>query len=384
METPISELRALVARLNNLHEIFRVQGEILCYGEAAVEALADLLLSEAPAFPEARVAAAECLGAIGSETAVAALIQVLDYNDIERLGPVQRFAEEMVRNAAARRLGRFPQSYAIEALLSSLRRDHLIGAGEALAQLSEPRAIPHLIECLEDDYKKEKATDALRQFDHAAVPFLCAALGEPRFVLGVEPPISVERRCRAAQLLGELKADDAKSALATALRDESVAIRIASAVALGQFGVSTREVVWQLVAGLDDSDLMIRKSCEEALRNAGAMAITLLADAARGRVIHPSSQHATLQLSLSARLVAIKTLGSIRNTSASHCLINQLKDPDEIIRYRSVAALEEFNESKVRAALEELARRDSSRRIKLRAREALQKLSDNIYLRHNQ
>ena len=59
------EARALVARLNNLNEIFRVRGEILGCGEAAVEPLAELLLSPPSAFSEARVAAAECLGALG-------------------------------------------------------------------------------------------------------------------------------------------------------------------------------------------------------------------------------------------------------------------------------------------------------------------------------
>ena len=291
METPIAELCALVGRLNNLNEIFRVQGEILAHGEECVEPLAALLLSGPSGFPEPRVAAAECLGAIGSETAIAALIQVLEHHDLQSLGPVQRFAEEMVRNAAARRLGRFRQAHVVDALLLSLGRDHLIGAGEALAQLAEPRAIPHLIECLEDDYKKEKAMEALRRVGPAAVPFLCEAVRQPRFVLGVEPPVSVERRCRAAQLLGELNAKEAEFALDAGLREENVETRIASAIALAQLGVSAREVVSQLVAGLDDPDLIVRKSCQEALQKAGAKAISLVADAANGQVIHLGPQN---------------------------------------------------------------------------------------------
>ena len=68
MESRDTDLRVLVGRLNNLHEIFRVQGEILTYGEEAVEPLAALLVSEPSGFSEPRVAAAECLGAIGTET----------------------------------------------------------------------------------------------------------------------------------------------------------------------------------------------------------------------------------------------------------------------------------------------------------------------------
>jgi hypothetical protein len=68
-----SEIQALVARLNNLHEIFRVQAEILSHDEEVVEPLTALLLSEPSTFPEPRVAAAECLGAIGGDKAIAAL-----------------------------------------------------------------------------------------------------------------------------------------------------------------------------------------------------------------------------------------------------------------------------------------------------------------------
>jgi HEAT repeat protein len=371
MDTPISEVRALVARLNNLNEIFRVQGEILSYSEAAVEPLAELLLSEPSSFSETRVAAAECLGVIGSESAIAALIQVLGHHDLTRLGPVQRFAEEMVRNAAARKLGRFPQPRVIEALLFSLRRDHLIGAGEALAQLAVPRAIPGLIECLEDDYKKEKATEALRQFRHTAVPLLCAALQEPRFVLGVEPPVSAERRCRAAQLLGELKAEEAGVALNARLREENVEVRNASAVALAKLGFATRKVIVQLLAGLDNPDLLVRKSCEEGLQKASSEVIPLLAQAVSGKPIHAGPQD-ELCLTLSARLVAVKILGSIPDVAAVHCLMNQLKRPrgnDPLPHRRGV---EKLNFPEIRPALEQIARNDWSRRVKMRARDALQ------------
>ncbi|HXF75916.1 MAG TPA: hypothetical protein VNN13_07465, partial [Methylomirabilota bacterium] len=308
MDTPVADLRALVGRLNNLHEIFRVQGEILACGEAAVEPLAALLLSGPSPFPEPRVAAAECLGAIGSEAAVAALIQVLDHYDLCALGPVQRFAEETVRNAAARKLGRFRAPRVADALLLSLRRDHLIGAGQALADLRDTRAIPYLIECLEDDYKKEKATEALRRFGQAAVPNLCDAVQKPRSVAGVEAPLSRERRCRAAELLGDLRAREAARALEIACDDETGEVRIACSVALTRLGQASPQVLCQLIAGLEDADLLVRKTCEEALHEAGSKALTFVAAAAAGEpiLIPPGGE---ICPSLSARLIAIKILG---------------------------------------------------------------------------
>jgi HEAT repeat protein len=365
------EARALVARLNNLNEIFRVQGEVLACGEAAVEPLAQLLLSPPTAFSEARVAAAECLGALGSDQAVEALIRVLDYHDLDALGPVQRFAEETVRNVAARRLCRFPSPKVRDALLLALEKNHLIGAGQALAHLGDTRAISYLIECLEDDYKKEKAAVALRQFGQAAISYLCEAVGHPRRVEGVEPPLSQERRSRAAELLGQLKAREALPFLTAGLLDESEAVRIACAVALAGLGITTEQSLAQLIVGLEDPDLIVRKNCEEALEQAGDEAVPLLTKVVHGETIHPVPQ-IELRLSLNGRLMVTKLLGLRQDAAAVRCLIDLLKDRDEIVRYRSVVALENFKDSEVRSALERVAREDSSKRIRARAREALQ------------
>jgi HEAT repeat protein len=368
----LAEMQALVGRLNNLHEIFRVQGEILAHGQECVEPLSGLLLSEPSSFPEPRVAAAECLAAIGGDKAIAALIRVLDYHNLDRLGPVQRFAEETVRNAAARKLSRFVSQTVCDCLLQSLQRTHLIGAGLALADLGDTRAIPYLIECLEDDYKKEKATEALRQFGNIGVPFLCEAIQRPRFVQGVEPPVSRERRCRAAELLGELRAPEAVSALDVGVRDENIEVRIKSSAALVQLGIAKREVLTQLIAGLETEDLMMRNSCSEALQKAGAKAVPLIAAVVGGQAIRvaPSVE---LRLSLNARLVAIKILGLIPDASATIALINQLNDLDEIVRYRTVAALDNFDVPEVRKALEQLGHKDPSGRVRMRARELLQR-----------
>src|SRR6266540_3791230 len=270
MEVSNNTARALVARLHNLHEIFRVQGEILLYGTAAVEPLAELLLSPPSTFPQPRVAAAECLGSLGTERAIDALLCVLDYNDLQTIGPVQRLAEETVRNAAARQLGRFPLPRVIDALLAALRQNHLIEAGIALAQIGETRAIPSLLECLEDDVKKEKATEALRRFGYAAVPLLQDALCHPRLVEGMEPPLSQERRARAAELLGALGADATIPALHDGLRDDSSRVRLECTLALVALrGTEAQEAGESLIVGLVDHDFLTQTCCEEALQTVG-------------------------------------------------------------------------------------------------------------------
>ena len=133
----------------------------------------------------------------------------------------------------------------------------------------------------------------------------------------------------------------------------------------------TEDGLAQLIAGLEDPDLLVRKNCEEALQRLGSEAVSLLTEAARGEAIHMPSE-IELRLSLNGRLVAIKLLGLIQEAAAVLCLINLLKDPEEIVRYRSVAALQNFADTQVRAALERVAREDSSKRVRMRAREVLQ------------
>jgi HEAT repeat protein len=142
-------------------------------------------------------------------------------------------------------------------------------------------------------------------------------------------------------------------------------------VALAGLGFLSEPSLAQLIAGLEDPDLVVRKNCEEALQGAGREAVPLLSAVVRGDSL-PAVSGIDLRLSLNGRLVVIKLLGLMQDAAAVPCLIDLLKNRDEIVRYRSVAALENFKDSEVRAALERVARQDSSKRIRARAREALQ------------
>jgi HEAT repeat protein len=125
-----------------------------------------------------------------------------------------------------------------------------------------------------------------------------------------------------------------------------------------------------LMAGLETEDLMMRNRCAEALQKAGAKAVPLIAAFVGGQAtrVAPSVE---LRLSLNARLVATKIIGLIPDAAATIVLINQLNDREEIVRYRTVAALDNFDAPEVRTALEQVAHKDSSRRVRMRARVAL-------------
>jgi|SRR5581483_3201330 len=374
MKKTHSELWALVARLHNLQEIFRIQGEILLHGEGTVEPLTELLLSPPFPFPEARVAAAECLGIIGTDHAIDALICVLHHHDMHALTPVQRFAEETVRNAAARQLSRFSLPRVADALFASLRQDHLIEAGVALAQLNDARALPSLLECLEDDVKKEKATEALRHFGDAAIPFLQEALRRPRLVEGMEPPISQERRSRAVALLGELGARAAIADLRRGLRDEITTVRSECALALvALLGLEAQETIPLLIVGLADPDFLMQTRCEEAVGTLGKPAVPALLQGAQGAPL-PLPSGETARLSLRERLAALRLfckLSDLEDPAVSTALCLLLRDQEEQIRAYAIQALGRCSAPHVRTVLEQTARHDGSQIVKSLARRTL-------------
>ncbi|HEX3033624.1 MAG TPA: hypothetical protein VHT73_00620 [Thermodesulfobacteriota bacterium] len=158
------EIQKLVDGLSNLKSNMISLLEVIKCGELAVKPLISLLLSPPSIFLEPRCLAAEALGIIGGEEAVQGLIQMLDLCDLDLLDPEVRLAEEAVRNQAVRQLGILGDERAIEPLLNCLKESHLRGAAEALASFREKRAIPYIIEMLENGYARDTAREALLKF----------------------------------------------------------------------------------------------------------------------------------------------------------------------------------------------------------------------------
>jgi MFS family permease len=366
-------LSALVARLNNLGEIFRVQGEILAAGRATVPALAEFLGGPPSVFPQPRVAAAECLGVLGAAAALAALLAAVARDHRSISDPVTAQAEESVRNAAARQLARFHDPRVVPALLAALAADHLIGAGEALAERGEIAAIPVLIECLEDDAKRTLALDALRRFSSAAIPELTRALVTPHQVAGTETPSSVIRRACAAELLGELRASEVLPALREAAADAQQRVSIAAALAIAEIAPA-EALAGPLLVGLDDSDVFTQGACETALRRGGL----LVCDAVRyaavfGAATLPTGE--TRRLSPRARRRATTVLSALAPAEFIEACPALLGDPDLTVRYQAVSQLAEVQHPSRTAHLT-TASHDGDPRVRAAARAAFNGSSD--------
>lgn len=224
--------RELVKKLDDLRQNLDAQLQLIMMGQEAVDPLIEFLLSAPTLHPQPRCLAAEALGAIGGARAIDGLIRVLTVNDVRDRDPTIRLSEEVVRNCAAEQLGRLGDRRAIEPLLEALERFHLVGAAEALAKLEEARAIPLMIDRLEDPFSRERIGNALLTFGQEVQGALIETSSVKRLVHEEEARGSRERRAEAARLLGVLRSQKATDALIELLDDEAPEVRLQAALAL--------------------------------------------------------------------------------------------------------------------------------------------------------
>jgi HEAT repeat protein len=226
----------LVQALEDLQRGPEAQVRLVILGESAVAPLARFLLGPPGLHAQPRMLAAEALGLIGGARAAEALAAALVAGDLASLDPVVRLSEEAVREVMARELGQLGAPAAVEPLVEALQRFRLVEAGLALARLREPRAVPLLVECLEDPFRRERAGAALVEFGPVGVDALIESLRERRMFDGDEVRPSLERRAESARLLGELGDPRAEPALRESLTDGARDVRVAAAVALARLG----------------------------------------------------------------------------------------------------------------------------------------------------
>ncbi len=292
----------LVEQLEDLHRGPEAQLRLVGLGEPAVALLARFLLGPPGLHAQPRMLAAEALGLIGGARAVEALATALVAGDLATLDPVVRLSEEAVREVMARELGRLGGPAAVAPLLEALQRFHLVEAGIALARRGERRAVPLLVDGLEDPFRRERIGAALLEFGPLAVDALIGSLGQLRTLDGQEGRPSVERRAASARLLGEIGEPRAGPALWERLSDEARDVRVAAALALAGLGPGRNAValVPPLLEGARSESASVADECAAALVEMGAEATPAVASAlseeadragARGEAMPPPGFH---------------------------------------------------------------------------------------------
>jgi HEAT repeat protein len=314
------------------------------------------------------VLAAEALGAIGGARAIAALTAVLVAGDLRALPPPLRLSEEAVRSCVARELGRAGATDARGALLDALHRFHLVDAGTVLARFGDRRAVPDLVDCLDDAFLRERAAVPLREFGPVAVDTLLAGLTRRVVQHGAEARWSVERRAACARLLGEIGDPGADSALTRALADETREVRVAAAVALSRLGCGdVPGVVSALVEGLRSEDRLAVDDCEGALVSLGPPAVSGILDVLAHEVDRMGAARERVPSSVVLALArALRRIGA----PGVHALVSLARHGNPLARGVVVANLG-HSESPVAGSVVTRALRDADARVRRTARAVL-------------
>lgn len=359
---------ALVDRFRNLHEGPLVFHEVVRLGDDAVPALGDLVMGPSDAVHQPRCLAADALAAIGSSTAVSTLTRAFLDSVARDPAPQLLEAESVLVNHIAEHLSRFPRPEVTEALLSALRRRRYPYCAAALGLTGDPRAIPLLVQCLNEDAARPAAAAALRRFARPALEPVAHVLLQPQNVRTPEPPSRLDGRIAAARLLGDFAraasrdAPLAVAALVKALSDRQRAVRVEAALGLVRCGARADEDAARiLVAALEEEDWARAEEIITALVRIGPAAERLLIpliglrpryEADRRRRVHAvealgrlgsasaasklRSFHASGDTTL--RFATVKALASIGTSDASSLALF-LSDPHTSIRFRALQAL---------------------------------------------
>jgi HEAT repeat protein len=206
---------------------------------------------------EIRASAVQALGELGDETASPSGGPGTTVIDL--LLSALKDEEVVVREKAARALGKFHQEAVVNALLEVLRRDDtlvVMTACESLGQIGNQRAVEPLAGLLGSPEARLREASAValgRLKDQRAVAPLIATLKDK------------EERVRwyAADSLGNLRDVQAVEPLVALLSDKSPRVREAAVAGLGKIG--SEKALGPLLKALTDSDKKVVERTSEAL-----------------------------------------------------------------------------------------------------------------------
>ena len=216
--------------------------------------------------PDLRATAGVALERLGDPAAVPALIAATRRSSGEG-GEYYYYdhrPEGAVRVAAVHALGTLGSPDAVDPLVDAVHdpSDRVrLAAVRALAPLGTPRSVPHLLAARHDvsDQVVEAATEALIAQD----PDLMETVLLELFDGGSPVDLS-----KAALGLERLGSEAARSRLIAALREPDRDVRMTAAQALGHAG-DHAAVLEPLIQALDDPDLQVRREAMLALAETG-------------------------------------------------------------------------------------------------------------------
>jgi len=196
-----TDLDRLIEQLNTVMECEQAAARLVWCGPTVIPALRKFLLEGKPSVVyQPRKAAVEALGGLRAKDVL--IEYVTSKRDIG--DAATRFAEDSVKNAAARELAKFRTKDVLGVLLSFALPHSRAGIVEALGQFGSMEAIPYFLRALEDDLCQAAAVDALRRLGEDALPALVTSaltrLPSPE----EERPSSLRRRATVLELIGEI------------------------------------------------------------------------------------------------------------------------------------------------------------------------------------
>jgi len=199
------EIQHLIRALQSLLEGQSAIDELVACGARAVPALRDFLLSgRVTSVPQPRMWAVEALAGLQAREVLIEYLQAPNRGHDPQLA----FAEDAVRNTAARRLGAWRDRQTFEILLELCHGRNLPGVVESLAGFESVEAIPSLDRALEDDLCRPAAEEGLRRLGSGARRALELSALTPLPAAGEETPSSLCRRRSVLGLLAEMGVDE--------------------------------------------------------------------------------------------------------------------------------------------------------------------------------
>ncbi len=199
-ESPRRELKFWIARLNSLIDGEDASRQLILFGDAAIPALRDFLLSGRPSgIYQPRQWAVQALASLGAKEVLLEYLAREDRNS----DPVIREGEDAVCNTAARLVSCWKTEDVFRTLFTLSEKRLLPGAIFALGEFQRPGALAVLDRALEDDVAGPSAEEALLKFGHVAAETLVSSALRKRMNQEQESPSSLRRRRAAVKILAD-------------------------------------------------------------------------------------------------------------------------------------------------------------------------------------